>query len=51
MVSVSELHEKGLAGGVEEFANSLGKIHLPANPQQRPDKDFVRLANEYRGLG
>ena len=49
--AVNDLLLQGLAGGVEEFGASLGVIHLPYNAQQRPDVSFIRLANEYRGLG
>ena len=49
--AVSELYEQGLSGGVEQFGETLGVIHLPFNPQQRPNVYFIRLANEYRGLG
>ena len=48
--AVDELIRLGLAGGVDEFGSTLGSVHLPFNPQQRPDPYFIRLANEYRGL-
>ena len=48
--AVAELQGLGLDGGVQEFSGSLGKIHLPQNAQQRPEPDFITLANEFRGL-
>ena len=48
--AADELMRLGLAGGVDEFESTLGSVHLPFNPQQRPDPYFIRLANEYRGL-
>ena len=49
--AVDELRRLGLAQGVAAFEASLGAIHLPFDPLQRPDPFFIRLANEYRGLG
>lgn len=49
--AVDDLMQLGLAGGVDEFGSTLGSVHLPFNPQQRPDPYFIRLANEYRRLG
>ncbi len=48
--AVDELRHLGLTGGVEDFRLTLGSVHLPFNPQQRPDPYFIRLANEYRDL-
>ena len=47
---VGELRRLGLAGGIDLFRSSLGKVHLPLDPQQRPDPYFIRLANEHRGI-
>ncbi len=49
-VAVDELRRLGMAQGVDAFEASLGAIHLPFNPLQRPDPYFIRLANEHRGL-
>lgn len=37
-------------GGLETFRSSLGKVHLPPDPRQRPDLSFIRRANAYRGV-
>ena len=47
---VDEIRRVGLAGGVDEFRTTLGKIHLPYDSLQRPDPYFIDLANEYRGF-
>ena len=39
-----------LDGGLEAFKASLGRIHLPADPGQRPDPRFIRKANRYRRI-
>ena len=48
--AADELFRLGLASGIDSFAAQLGKIHLPYNPKQRPDPNFIRLANSFRGL-
>ena len=45
-----DLNRLGLDSGIDSFAAQLGRIHLPYNPQQRPDPYFIRLANSYRGV-
>ncbi len=47
---VDALRGMDLSGGIDEFESSLGLVHLPANPVQRPDPYFIRIANEYRGI-
>jgi len=46
----SELKDGNLDGGLETFRSSLGKVHLPPDPRQRPDLSFIRRANAYRGV-
>lgn len=48
--AADDLTRQGLDSGIDSFAAQLGKIHLPYNPDQRPDPHFIRLANCYRGL-
>lgn len=48
--AADDLIRLGLDSGIDSFAAQLGKIHLPYNPEQRPDPYFIRLANSYRGL-
>ena len=48
--AADDLIRLGLASGIDSFAAELGKIHLPYNPEQRPDPYFIHLANSYRGL-
>ena len=48
--AADDLHGLQLAGGIEEFTSTLGRVHLPFDPRQHPDPYFIRLANEYRGL-
>ena len=48
--AADNLMRLGLDSGIDSFAAYLGKIHLPYNPEQRPDRYFIRLANNYRGL-
>lgn len=46
-----ELVQLGLAGGLEDFKMYLGtKIHLPQDKYQWPNRDFIRKANEFRGI-
>lgn len=46
-----ELIRLGLAGGLDDFKAYLGqKIHLPADPKQWPDLEFVRAANKFRRI-
>lgn len=47
-VAVTNLARIGLDSGIENFGSYLGRIHLPYNPEQRPDPHFIRLANKYR---
>ncbi len=48
--AAEELFRLGLASGIDSFAAQLGKIHLPYNPEQHPDPNFIHLANSFRGL-
>ena len=48
--AADELHSQQLAGGIEAFAATLGKVHLPSDPRQHPDPYFIQLANQHRGL-
>ena len=48
--AADDLFRLGLASGIDSFAAQLGKIHLPYNPEQHPDPNFIRLANAFRGL-
>lgn len=48
--AADELYRLGLASGIDSFEAQLGKIHLPYNPEQHPDPNFIRLANSFRGL-
>lgn len=48
--AADDLTRLGLDSGIDSFAAQLGKIHLPYNPEQRPDPYFIRLANSFRGL-
>ena len=45
-----ELLRIGLGAGFHELESSLGRVHLPLDPNQRPDPDFIRLANRHRGI-
>lgn len=46
-----ELIQLGLAGGLGDFKMYLGvKIHLPHDRYQWPNADFIRMANEFRGI-
>jgi putative restriction endonuclease len=44
----TELSSLRLDGGLAEFKNSLGRIHLPADKRQWPDISFISKANRYR---
>ena len=46
-----ELQTLGLIAGISEFKSTLGRVHLPFSPSQRPDRRFIQLANEHRGIG
>ena len=48
--AANELHSQQIAGGIEAFASTLGKVHLPFDPRQHPDPYFIQLANEFREL-
>ncbi len=48
--AVEGLRRLDMVQGLNAFEASLGAIHLPFDPQQRPDPYFIHLANEYRGL-
>ena len=37
-------------GGLDSFAAPLGRIHLPPDRHQRPDRYFIRSANEHRNI-
>lgn len=41
----------GLEGGLEAFARSLGKIHLPSDRHQWPSPRFIAGANKFRRIG
>jgi putative restriction endonuclease len=43
--------ELGLDGGLAEFERSLGKIHLPPDKAQWPNRDLVERANKLRMVG
>lgn len=46
-----ELIASGLAGGLQDFKTYLGmRIHLPEDRAQWPSMEFIRHANEYRGI-
>lgn len=45
-----ELAALNLDGGLKEFKESLGKIHLPADRRQWPDTRYIRKANRYRRI-
>lgn len=49
--AVDDLHLLGLDAGIDGFAAHLGEINLPFTPELRPDPYFIRMANEYRGIG
>jgi putative restriction endonuclease len=44
----AELRAMNLAGGIDGFRASLGRILLPPDPAQRPRLELVRKANKYR---
>lgn len=48
--AAEDLVRQGLDSGIESFAAHLGKIHLPYNPELRPNPYFIHLANRFRGL-
>ena len=45
-----ELRQLNLAGGIHGFKSALGRIHLPANRDQRPDRHFIKKANKFRRI-
>ena len=47
----TQLVRLDLAGGIEEFKKSLGRIHLPPDRRQWPHQAFIRKANKLRGIG
>jgi putative restriction endonuclease len=44
------LSELNLDCGLEEFASVLGRIHLPQDRQQWPDKRLIAKANKFRSI-
>jgi putative restriction endonuclease len=44
------LQQLDLAGGIEAFRQPLGQIFLPPDPAQHPSPDFIRRANQFRGV-
>jgi putative restriction endonuclease len=44
------LQNLNLAGGVDHFRQSLGRIFLPPDPDRRPSPDFIRRANRFRQI-
>jgi putative restriction endonuclease len=46
----NELEEAGLDSGLSEFTAGLGRIHLPLDPQQWPDRGFIDAGNEFRRI-
>ncbi|MCH7726017.1 MAG: HNH endonuclease [Planctomycetes bacterium] len=44
------LQELNLIGGLADFKASLGPIHLPPDPHQRPHSQFIRKANRHRQI-
>lgn len=46
----TELRRMNLDAGIPALAESLGRIHVPADPRQYPAAQFVRLANQYREI-
>ncbi|GMU35479.1 MAG: HNH endonuclease [Planctomycetia bacterium] len=43
--------ELGLDGGLVDFERSLGKIYLPPDRAQWPNREFVNRANKLRLVG
>lgn len=39
-----------LDGGINTFKSHLGKIHLPPDRRQYPNRDFIRRANRFRQI-
>lgn len=48
---LDKLKALNLTGGLDYFRQYLDQeIFLPANPQQRPSIEYIRQANEFRGI-
>jgi putative restriction endonuclease len=47
---VTEITGLGLAGGLEGFQSPLGRVFLPPDRRQWPNKDFIRRANRHRQI-
>ena len=47
---VRELDAQSLTGGVDLLAAPLGRIHLPPDRRQWPDRRLIRRANTHRGI-
>ena len=48
---VEELNTNNLNGGLEQFCTLLDrKIHLPLDLNQRPNVDYIKLANKHRRI-
>jgi putative restriction endonuclease len=46
-----QLVRDGLAGGLQDFSVYLDKrVHLPQSKMQRPSIEFIRAANQFRGI-
>lgn len=44
------LQALNLALGIDSFREPLGEIFLPPDPRQRPSRDLIRKANEFRQI-
>ena len=40
----------GFSDGLATLTGTLGKIHLPPDPRQWPDKALIRKGNRFRGI-
>lgn len=47
---LERLRALNLAGGEAGFFQSLGRLHLPTNPDFAPSLEFIRRANAFRGI-
>ncbi|MDF3130745.1 HNH endonuclease signature motif containing protein [Kiritimatiellaeota bacterium B1221] len=48
---LDELRAAGQVGGLKKFIEPLGKIHLPSDRNQWPDKELIIQANKFRHTG
>jgi putative restriction endonuclease len=44
------LEDQGVGAGLYTFAKTLGRIHLPPDPAQRPLAALIRKANRFRNI-